>query len=318
MTRMRWYWYVLIGVGSILISTVVSAAFCMFEKVFRGNSEQSEAIQKEARSNPDPVVQMRVQTLDHMDAMPHERFEILSADGLKLRARFYPNGGNKRIAVLVHGWRSAPWWDYGGTFELLYDAGYAVLAVSQRALFESEGRYATYGVREKDDLKAWLRLLSERFGSDIKIALFGVSMGATTVLLACGDGLPDTVKCAVSDCAYTKASALFRAASKGWLPVSRLAVDLVLRMRCGVSYFRANAVEAVRHSHTPTYFIHGDVDEVVPYAMMGELYDACAAPKERRTVPGAKHGEAYATDPEGYRTRILPFLARYTGSEKNV
>ena len=313
---MEWYWYVLIVTASILVSTFVSAAFCIFEKVFRGNSEQAEEIIAQARANPDPNVQMRVHTLDRMQTMPHDRLTRRSEDGILLSARYYPNGESKRVAVLVHGWRSAPWWDYGGTFELLYRSGYAVLAVSQRALYESEGRYVTYGVREKDDILGWVRLLLERYGSDLSIALCGVSMGATTVLLASGEKPPEQVKCIVSDCSHTKAADLFRFASKGWLPMVRLLTDLLLRMRCGVSYFKANANKAVARSHTPTIFIHGDADEVVPYPMMEELYAACAAPKEKWTVPGAKHGEAFATDPDGYASRVLPFLDRYTGSEK--
>lgn len=313
---MKWYWYVLIGVGAVAVSTVVSAALCIFEKVFRGNSEKAQEILSDARKNPDPTVQMRVATYDRMDSMPHETLTLQSEDGVTLRARFFPNGGSKRIAVAVHGWRSAPWWDYGGTFEWLLKEGFAVLAVSQRALFESGGRYVTYGVREQDDLMGWVRLLIERYGTNIRIALFGVSMGATTVLLFTGrDDVPKQVCCAVSDCAYTDAASLFRNTAKGWLPISRLAVDVVLRMRCGVSYFQANAVKAVKRSGIPTIFLHGDVDEVVPYPMMEKLYSACAAPKERWTVPNAKHGEAYATDPEGYAAHVLPFLNRY--SEKN-
>ena len=313
---MEWYWYVLIITASAMISAVVSASFCIFEKVFRGNREKADEIIAEARKNPDPNVQMRVQTYDRMQEMPHDRLTLLSADGVRLSARYYPNGDSKNIAVTVHGWRSAPWWDYGGTFEMLYRNGYAVLAVSQRALFESEGRYVTYGVREKEDIAGWIDLLLKRYGSDRNIALCGVSMGAATVLMASGNALPEQVKCIVSDCSYTNAAALFRHTSKGWLPVSRLTVDLVVRARCGVSYFKADAVKAVMQSHTPTLFIHGDADEVVPYDMMGKLYAACAAPKEQWTVSGAQHGEAYATDPDGYAQRVLPFLARYMGSGK--
>ena len=308
---MKWYWIVLIAFGTLAVSTLVSASLCIFEKVFRGNSEKAKEIIDGARKNPDPTVQMRVRTYDRMDELPHDELTQQSADGLTLRARYYPNGQSKRIAVIVHGWRSAPWWDYGGTFELLYRAGYSVLAISQRALFRSDGRYVTYGVREKEDLLGWIRLLIDRYGEDVRIALLGVSMGATTVLLATGEPLPDQVRCAVSDCAFTDAAALFRNTAKGWLPISRLCVDLVVRAKCGVSYFWANAKKAAAKSHTPTCFIHGDADEVVPYPMMETLYRACAAPKERWTVPNALHGEAYATDPEGYAARVLPFLARY-------
>ena len=314
--HMEWYWYVLIGFASVMLSAFISASFCIFEKIFRGNSEQAAEILAGARKDPDPTVQMRVQTYDRMQELPNDRLTQLSEDGIRLSARYYPNGASRRVAILVHGWRSSPWWDYGGLFELLYQNGYAVLAVSQRALYESEGRYVTYGVREKEDLKGWIALLLDRYGSDLSIALFGVSMGASTVLMTCGDPLPQQVKCAVADCGYTKASALFQNASKGWLPLTRLANDLILRAHCGVSYFDADAQKAVARSKTPTYFIHGDADEVVPVAMAEALYASCAAPKEMRIVPGAGHGDAYAVDPAGYADRILPFLERYMGSGK--
>ncbi len=312
---MKWYWYALIGL-TIPVSTLISASFCIYEKVFRGNSELREQILEDARHDTSLTVQMRVKTYDDMQALPHERLEMLSRDAITLRADWYPNGESKKTAILLHGWRSAPWWDYGGVFEDLYIAGYSILAVSQRALFESDGRYVTYGVRESEDLMDWIDLICKRFGSDRRIALMGISMGAATVLLTTGKPLPETVKCAVSDCSYTKASELFKEGAHGWLPISRLCVDLVSRMKTHTSYFPANCLKAVAKSKTPTFFVHGDADEVVPYHMLNELYSACSAPKEKWTVPGAKHGEAYAADPEGYRMRILPFLECYCSDGK--
>ncbi len=312
---MEWYWYVLIGL-SIPISTLISASFCIYEKVFRGNSEQKDAIIEGARKDPSRIVQMRVRTYDNMLAYPHEQVSVQSKDGLTLRANWYPNDGAKKAAIVVHGWRSAPWWDYAGVFECLLEDGYAVLAVSQRALYESDGRYVTYGVRESEDLLSWIDVVFDRCGRDCSIALMGISMGAATVLLATGRALPDAVKCAVSDCSYSKASELFREGAHGWLPITRRCVDLLSRIHTGVSYFPADCKKAVSRSHTPTFFVHGDADEVVPYRMMEELYDACAAPKKRWTVSGAKHGEAYATDPEGYRAHILPFLDQYCSEGK--
>ena len=110
----------------------------------------------------------------------------------------------------------------------------------------------------------------------------------------------------------------FREGAKGWLPVSRLCVDLVSRLKTRTSYFPANCLKAVARSVTPTFFVHGDEDEVVPYRMMDELYRACSAQKEALTVHGAKHGEAFAVDPDGYRARILPFLERYCSDGKQI
>ena len=307
---MKWYWIVLIAFfGSLLIASV-SAVKRMFRAVFSGRYGD-DAQEQAAKTDDSPVMRCRLETRAFMDAQKSEPWRMRSFDGRTMAADFYPNDGSLRVVILMHGWRSRNWWDYGAAFERLYRAGYAILSVSERASGQSEGEYVTFGVHEHKDLCAWIDFTVDRLGADVRIALFGVSMGAAAVLLASGAALPKEVRCAVSNCSYTTAETLFKRMTHGFLPISRRLVDLELRRKANASFYDARPIDAVRRSETPTLFIHGDADQLVPPGMCAELYDACAAEKAMWIARGAAHGEAGHVDPDGYAAAVLPFLEKY-------
>lgn len=305
---MHWYWIVPIVLGAIAL-IAFGMAFAMFRFAFGANRRLVEKLFASREKDPAPLVRMRFATKSYMERLPHETLTMTARDGVRLSARLFPNGGTNRIALIFHGWHSFPWWDFGKAFDILYDAGYAVLAVSQRAQGDSEGKYLTYGAKESEDLEDWISLLLKRCGNDLRIAIMGVSMGAATVLCATGKHLPEQVKCAVADCAFTSAKDQFKAATNGKYPVSRYLGKPIARIFAHIRYRDASPIDAVTRSHTPTLFIHGDKDDFVPYAMMQRLYDACSAPeKEKWTSPGAVHAEAAMTNPEEYAAIVLPWL----------
>ncbi len=74
-----------------------------------------------------------------------------------------------------------------------HDLGFNLLLVDQRAQNGSAGRYITFGVRESRDVRPWVELHNREFGPE-PVFLGGVSMGATTVLMAAGGPLPENVR----------------------------------------------------------------------------------------------------------------------------
>jgi fermentation-respiration switch protein FrsA (DUF1100 family) len=305
---MKWYWILLIIAAAIAL-ILCGAAYYMFLAAFGAQRKQIEKVFREREQDPSPLARMRFATKTYMDALPNERLTQLAKDGTALAARFFPNGGTKKVAILCHGWHSFPWWDFGKAFDIVYDAGYAVLAVSMRAQGESEGRYLTYGAKESEDLLGWIRILLERYGEDLSIAIMGVSMGAATVLCTTGKALPKQVKCAVSDCAFTSVKDQFDAVSKKRYPIIRKIGQGAARVFAGVRYADASPIDAVSRSRTPTLFVHGDADDFVPFAMMDRLYTACACPDKASWIsPGAQHTEAAMKNPEAYAAHVLPWL----------
>lgn len=91
------------------------------------------------------------------------------------------------------------------------------------------------------------------------------------------------------------------------------AASLISKARDGYDFNQASALEQVKKSNTPTLFIHGSEDELVPYDMLGELYSAAACEKEKLTVEGAGHAMSSSVDPELYWNTVESFIKKYIG-----
>ena len=151
---------------------------------------------------------------------------------------------------------------------------------------------------------AWYaRRFQVELDPEAEIVLYGVSMGAATVMMASGEAdLPVQVRCVIEDCGYTSVWDEFSGQLKelfGLPPFPVLnAADLVCRIRAGYSITEASALRQVERSVTPTLFIHGEEDTFVPFWMLEELYQAASCEKEKLAVPGAAHAESAAVAPE--------------------
>ena len=74
----------------------------------------------------------------------------------------------------------------------------------------------------------------------------------------------------------------------------------------------AAPIEVVDRIKIPTLFIHGDADKLVPFDMMGKLFDACTARKEKFIVAGAGHADAKPSNPTAYFDKVFAFLTEVT------
>ena len=139
-----------------------------------------------------------------------ERVQIQSHDGLRLVGYFLPAANAKGTLLLVHGFRSSPFCDFGVSYAFYHSLGWNILAVCQRAHEESEGKYITFGVKERYDVLDWTLYLRDRFGPEHPVALIGISMGCATVLMSLGCALPDNVKGIAADCPFDSPIAIIK------------------------------------------------------------------------------------------------------------
>ena len=122
--------------------------------------------------------------IDKVLEAPYERVTVRSHDGLKLAGKFYEGRPGAPLILFFHGYRSTAERDASGGFQLCREKGWHLLMVDQRAHGGSEGRTITFGVRERYDCRTWARYAAERLGPDTPIFLWGISMGAASVLMA--------------------------------------------------------------------------------------------------------------------------------------
>lgn len=130
----------------------------------------------------------------------HQDFTIRSHDGLTLHAKYFEYAPGAVCEIMFHGYRGSAERDLSGGIQRCFALGRNVLLIDQRTSCGSEGNVISFGINEHRDCLAWIDFAIERFGPDIKLILTGISMGASTVLMAAGKPLPQNVVGVLADC----------------------------------------------------------------------------------------------------------------------
>ena len=240
---------------------------------------------------------------------------LTAADGTRLVGHWFENPFAKRIVVAMHGWRSSWDQDFGMIAPFLHDAGCSVLYAEQRGQNGSGGTHMTFGVLERYDCLDWVNWVSTHTVPGLPVYLAGISMGATTVLLAGGLALPEQVKGIVADCGFTSPHAIWKHVAERNLHLNydlhHSWAERLFRQRLHMSAEDVCTLSAMENCHVPVLFIHGSDDGFVPVEMTYENYKACAAPKSLLIVPGAGHGLSYLAETERYRKALQQFWRAY-------
>ncbi|MDE5599060.1 MAG: alpha/beta hydrolase, partial [Lachnospiraceae bacterium] len=233
-------------------------------------------------------------------------------DGYILVAEEFPaEEDSHKWALILHGYTG--WKEEMYPFAYWYhEEGYRVVVPDLRCQGESEGDFIGMGWTDHYDCNLWIDYILQQ-DPEARIVLHGQSMGAATALMMTGeDNVSGNIAAVISDCAYTDAYSMFGEKIKEWfyLPAFPL-VDsacVVLKLRGGYNLKDASAINAVRKSSTPTLFIHGDKDAMIPVQMTKDLYEAASCSKEILIIEGAGHAQAQDKDPETYYETIKSFL----------
>ena len=244
-----------------------------------------------------------------------EAYEITGTLGKPIRGYLIPaDEPSDKIIVCSHGYRSSKG-EFRFVSKFLHEQGYNVFIVDHQAAGKSEGKFITFGAYESQDLILWLNFINEKFGKDIKIALYGISMGSASVMLTSNNkNLPENVKLIVADCGYTSVTDEFSFNLKSMMVPDKPLIFIANQFSKTLGKWDFNKVsplECVKQSKVPILFIHGEDDDFVPTHMVGKLYNSCSAEKDLLIVPGAGHACSYQKNSEIYEEKLKEFFAKY-------
>ncbi|MBQ5910620.1 MAG: alpha/beta fold hydrolase [Clostridia bacterium] len=249
--------------------------------------------------------------MEWINSKPFTEHEITSYDGTKLYGRFYKNGNSKITLLMMHGFRSNPIHDFSCAFKFYFDKGFNLLVPDQRAHGKSGGKFITYGTRERYDAKAWLEYANTLIDGG-ELYATGVSMGATTVLMAAELTLPENVKGIIADCGFTSPADIIKKVMKEDMKVPLFPLyyttRAMTRVVAGFDFEECNAAIAVKESTIPLLFLHGKSDSFVPFSMGEEIYDAAGGKKQAVWVDGADHGCSFLVDHDACANALGSFL----------
>jgi uncharacterized protein len=257
------------------------------------------------------VTSRRPRTAFHSPAEYGLEFEELTfktADGLQLQGCWIPSTGSERAVVILHGHGGSLDWDIHRAPDL-HAAGFNVFLFDFRAHGRSQGRLATFGYLERQDVLGAVEFL--RHMGIKRIGLLGFSYGGMASMLAAPicpdiravvtDGGPARLRTALSVRAIELHIPHRLAEPLAWLTVA------ITSLRLGTNMFHYEATRwAGRITPRPIFFIHGEMDQYCPD--FDDLYAAAGEPKEVWRLAGVGHTKASEAQPEEFRRRVIEFF----------
>lgn len=252
---------------------------------------------------------------DWLERQEVEDIEAQSDDGFVLHALLVPHIAPRATVLLFHGWHSSAEMDFLCLLPFLHSIGLQCLLIDERAQGDSEGRYMTFGAREKTDVPVWVDYAANRFGKEHPLFLHGLSMGAAVVLMASDVKLGGNVRGIVADCGFTTPYEVVSAVWRNKTPLpshfSMWLLDWYTRLFADFSLKECSSIDALRKTEYPVLFIHGTADKFVPSYMTKRMYDACRSEKTLLLVDGAGHCMSYLTDRAQYEATYRTFIEKH-------
>ena len=243
--------------------------------------------------------------------LPYETFEIRSFDGLRLTAKYYELAPGAPMELMFHGYRGNAERDLSGGVKRCFQVGRSAFVVDQRCCGDSDGNTITFGIHEHKDCLSWVDFVVNHFGPDVKIVLTGISMGASTVLMAAGRKLPENVIGVLADCGYSSPKEIIKeviAQMKLPVKISYPFVKLGARLFGHFDLEEYSPMEALKTCNLPIIFYHGETDDFIPGHMSRKMFDAYTGKKALITMPNAGHGLCYPDEPERYLQTLRDFF----------
>jgi fermentation-respiration switch protein FrsA (DUF1100 family) len=233
--------------------------------------------------DPDWIV-----TPDHLGLRAEEVY-LAPEPGVRLHAWFFPHPNAQATLLFCHGNAGNASHRLGNT-QLLLQAGLQVLLFDYRGYGRSSGTPSEQGLY-RDAEAAWLHLVERPDTVGTPRVIFGRSLGgAVAVELATrveAEGL-------VVESTFTSIRTLTRLVFPLSLPQIPVKYD---------------SLSKIGGLAMPLLAIHGERDELVPFADGRALYEAAPEPKAWYPIPGAGHNDTYLVGGNAYFRRLAAFAS---------
>ena len=305
---MKYVLWILLGLAGLgFIFMVLPAVISYFAAFHRRKGRSFDEL--DLSGTPyEPYTKDICEGIAYFKAKEMERVEIRSADGLMLRG-YYLDAGSRKTCIFVHGWNTTPFSNFGVPGRFLYEElKFNLLFLHQRASGESEGLLHSMGLKERMDVRSWIRFADQR-GSD-EILLFGTSMGAETLGLGSDTFKNKKVRAMVMDCGFiSPRSQMEKQAKEYHMPGAlaaggaRIVGKILLRVD-----LNEEVPDHLKKCDIPVFFIHAKEDDVVPVEDTEQNYAACVSPKMKLITEQGGHATAFIAGGEKAKEMLSTFI----------
>ena len=302
----------IILIVSIILVIVILLSFICYIKAFYSpyKNQNDDCILFDLPAFK-PIEKGLIANIKKVQKIPYEEVRIKSYDGLELHANYYHTSDNAILDICFHGYRGTPIRDFSGGVKSYLNMGHNVLLVHQRAHCKSKGHTITFGIKESKDCLEWIKYAIKRFGKNQKIVLCGISMGASTILLASENKMPKNVRGLIADSPFSSPKAIIKKVCEDDMHIPFvMGYPFVWLGAMLFGHFNINkgdVKKALSHNKRRILLIHGEADTFVPCKMSQDIAD-----NDKNidivTFPNADHGLSFVVDQKRYEKIVNKFV----------
>lgn len=320
-------------IGGLVLLAVATVAgifnLCVYNFVFRPNF--SRAVKERTVEHEiefyagEENYRRHLEDSQFIESLNLPLIEITSFDSLKLKALVWDaeNPDDCRGTVLLmHGFHSGPVREFATIARFLHSLNFNVVMPYQRSHGLSEGKFITFGVKERFDCRDWMLKINEIYGSGLPLFVGGISMGCATVTMAGGLELPSNVRGIISDCGFTEPYQIVRwtmlEQKHIWPGVADILLwscDWYCKKIGGFGLKEYSTFDALSSCDLPFLFMTGTADETVPYEMTVQnfmLYKQRFPEKTKLVLfENVPHAVSYLLDSPRYEKELKKFLEKW-------
>ena len=228
-----------------------------------------------------------------------EDVRFKASDGVVLHGWFVIGGGDTTL-VWFHGNGGNISHRVGNILELVERLGVNIFIFDYRGYGRSEG--SPYEEGTYLDAEAAIAYVHSRDDVDTqKTVYFGRSLGCA---VAAEMAIKHPPRALICESGFTSVRAM---ATKVYpfLPGLQLLVTT-----------KYDTLDKIAKVDVPVMVLHGDRDEIVPFSMSRELYDAAKGPKRFYTIEGAGHNDTYHVGGPPYFEALREFIGEVIGESQ--
>ncbi len=213
-----------------------------------------------------------------------------ASDGVKLHGWFVP-GGRDVTWIWFHGNGGNISSRVSNILDLNTRLGTSIFIFDYRGYGRSEGSPSEEGTYL--DAEAAIAHIRSRGVDSEKVMYFGRSLGCA---VAAEMAIRHPPRALICESGFTSIKAMARSAYP-FLPGIEFLVTT-----------KYDTLSKIRQVNVPVMFLHGDQDDIVPFKMSQELFEAANEPKRFHAIKGAMHNDTYDTGGREYFVALSDFV----------
>lgn len=304
---------VVIFVLILLLIYYLITLFVSFKAIKKFAKRNDSITGKKLGSKWLPYKEILEKNLEEFKNHSQEEVEIMGVKNAKLKGTlFKPIKETKKVILFAHGWRNTGLSDLSCTGYFLLD-DYYLLAIDHYAHGRSEGKYISFGAYDSLNILRWVDFLNQKFDHQCEIYLYGISMGATSVLMTADQNM-ENVQGIIADSGFSDGYQLFKEVISRETKISKDIIAfnerILIKILAGYDIKKCSTLNHLTNSKYPILFMHGDKDNFVVLEHAINNYNVCTSPKQIVIFDNCTHIIAGMKESEKYQNIIIAFLEK--------